>query len=1315
MDKSIKLQRIAFNYRTVNDAEFNPLKFTSIIECEKPNNDLSRFRGNIIHANGKKAALYKENLLLRGCTIRNTEEVTGIVIYAGHETKALLNNSGPRYKRSKLERQMNMDVLWCVLILIIMCLLSAIGHGLWVWQHEEKKPLFDVPASNGNYLSPVLAAVYLFLTMIIVLQVLIPISLYVSIEIVKICQVFFIHQDKELYDEETDSKLQCRALNITEDLGQIQYIFSDKTGTLTENKMVFRRCTVSGIEYSHDANARRIAMYQEADSEEDEAAPKGGTLSQRGSIGSHQSVKVVHRTQSTKSHRRTGSRAEAKRASILSKHTAFSSPMEKDITPDPKLFEKVNECARCLEIMRNQEKSLSHLSPELADIFDFFIALTICNTVVVTAPNQPRHKVRVRFELKSPVKTIEDFIRRFTPSRLTSGSNSGSSSSLSTGKSTHKTGSSFLSTLSTESTLLKLEARLTRSSPKMNNNGYGVQSTGGWATENGLKEGELRYEAESPDEAALVYAARAYNCSLVGRLPDQVSVELPYLGRLTFELLHTLGFDSIRKRMSVVIRHPLTDEINVYTKGADSVMMDLLLPCSSDDSRGKHQKKIQSKTQNYLNLYAVDGLRTLCIAKKVLSKEEYACWLQSHLEAESSLENRDELLFQSAIRLETNLHLLGATGIEDRLQDGVPETIANLRQAGLQIWVLTGDKQETAVNIAYACKLLDHDEEIITLNAESQETCAALLEQCLYYVESKFSNSEVNKSLGKLNIGFTSLHPPSPSDATCPNLGLVIDGRTLAYALDKTLEDKFLSLARRCRSVLCCRSTPLQKSMVVKLVRNKLKAMTLAIGDGANDVSMIQVADVGVGISGQEGMQAVMASDFAVPRFRQLEKLLLVHGHWCYSRLANMVLYFFYKNAMFVALLFWYQFFCGFSGSSMIDQWFLIFFNLLFSSLPQLITGVLDKDIPAEILVAVPQLYKSGQNMEEYQPHMFWMNMIDAAYQSLVCFFIPYFAYHDSDVDIFSWGTVIMTIALFVIILHLGIETKTWTWLHWTACGFSILLFFIVSLVYNAFCSTCFPPSNPYWTMQKLMGDPMFYLTTIISTIVALLPRFLYRTIQGTVFPTQLQLGRQMSRWARKELNVHKDIISQPHPVGEQELPSSASKGSDTSGPHPQDQSPLASQSEYQPSSVTESRNGHRTANVNTQSLNDTMMDSLRGHSPVSQRPEGAIQEGPSGDSEGESSTREVSPLSSILDLPDFSLLNWISSTPLFNGFGRAFRLSQSSLQTDVLGSTFLSVGSQLDQDLKGLKRETSDCFQEKVKGTEAVCRNSENLETTFL
>ncbi|XP_023046196.2 probable phospholipid-transporting ATPase VA [Piliocolobus tephrosceles] len=1234
-------------------SEFNPLTFTSVIECEKPNNDLSRFRGCIIHDNGKKAGLYKENLLLRGCTLRNTDAVVGIVIYAGHETKALLNNSGPRYKRSKLERQMNGDVLWCVLLLVCMSLFSAVGHGLWIWRYQEKKSLFYVPTSDGSSLSPVTAAVYSFLTMIIVLQVLIPISLYVSIEIVKACQVYFINQDAQLYDEETDSQLQCRALNITEDLGQIQYIFSDKTGTLTENKMVFRRCTVSGVEYSHDANAQRLARYQEADSEEEEVVPRGGSVSQRGSIGSHQSVRVLHRTQSTKSHRRTGSRAEAKRASMLSKHTAFSSPMEKDITPDPKLLEKVSECDKSLAVARHQEHPLAHLSPELSDVFDFFIALTICNTVVVTCPDQPRTKVRVRFELKSPVKTIEDFLRRFTPSCLTSGCSS--IGSLAANKSNHKSGPGFLSTPCSDGMLLRLE-RLGQPTSAITSNGCSSQADD-WASELAQEqepERELRYEAESPDEAALVYAARAYNCVLVERLHDQVSVELPHLGRLTFELLHTLGFDSIRKRMSVVIRHPLTDEINVYTKGADSVVMDLLQPCSSVDARGRHQKKIRSKTQNYLNLYAAEGLRTLCIAKRVLSKEEYACWLQSHLEAESSLEKSEELLFQSAVRLETNLHLLGATGIEDRLQDGVPETISKLRQAGLQIWLLTGDKQETAVNIAYACKLLDHDEEVITLNATSQEACAALLDQCLRYVQSRGLQRAPEKTKGKVSTRFSSLCPPSMSTASGRSPSLVIDGRSLAYALEKNLEDKFLFLAKQCRSVLCCRSTPLQKSMVVKLVRSKLKAMTLAIGDGANDVSMIQVADVGVGISGQEGMQAVMASDFAVPKFRYLERLLILHGHWCYSRLANMVLYFFYKNTMFVGLLFWFQFFCGFSASAMIDQWYLIFFNLLFSSLPPLVTGVLDRDVPANVLQTNPQLYKSGQNMEEYRPRTFWFNMADATFQSLVCFSIPYLAYYDSNVDLFTWGTPIVTIALLTFLLHLGIETKTWTWLNWITCGFSVLLFFAVALIYNASCATCYPPSNPYWTMQALLGDPVFYLTCLMTPVAALLPRLFFRSLQGSVFPTQLQLARQLARKSPRRHRTPKETFAQgclPKDSGTEH-----SAGRTVSVPLSQ-----PSWHTQQPACSPEASGEPSTADMSMALREHTLLERLSAPAPRSSTPGDAVPGGcPEESKVRAASISRVTPLSSLFSLPPFSLLNWISSWSLVSRLGSVLQFSRT-------------------------------------------------------
>ena len=211
----------------------------------------------------------------------------------------------------------------------------------------------------------------------------------------------------------------------------------------------------------------------------------------------------------------------------------------------------------------------------------------------------------MRFELKSPVKTIEDFIKRFTPSRLTS-SNSSSSSSLLAERSARRGASGAMPSPSSESTLTKLDE-----GEGGEGGGVGGEGTDANAFSPApptydakpapVEEGELRYEAESPDEAALVYAARAYKCSLVGRLPDQVTVELPHLGKLSFELLHTLGFDATRKRMSVVVRHPLTNQITVYTKGADSVIMDLIRPPSTCRPGGERKTHRNTHTHIYIH------------------------------------------------------------------------------------------------------------------------------------------------------------------------------------------------------------------------------------------------------------------------------------------------------------------------------------------------------------------------------------------------------------------------------------------------------------------------------------------------------------------------------------------------------------------------------------------------------------------------------------------------------------------------------------------------------------------------------------------
>ncbi|XP_060728184.1 probable phospholipid-transporting ATPase VD isoform X1 [Tachysurus vachellii] len=1063
--------------------EFTPENFSSRIECENPNDDLRRFRGYMEHPDKIRVGLHNENLLLRSCTVRNTETVIGIVVYAGHETKAMQNNSGPRYKRSKLERKLNIDIIWSVVLLLLMCLISAVGHGVWL--SGLKDPVFII--SDGTH--PALAGFYMFWTMIIVLQVLIPISLYVSIEIVKLGQVYFIQNDLDLYDARLDTGIQCRALNITEDLGQIQYLFSDKTGTLTENRMLFRRCTVAGKEYPHNEHAQAMEQYEEQVAGHPDRTLTLCSSSRKSLSCNRSSVSINTLTAATDTH---------SPHSTLNRHVAgaFSSAMECAVIPDVELQEKL----RALSFPRCS--SIKYDASELSHILDFFLALAVCNTVVVSSPSQPRHVVKTPVA-RTPLRSLEEMktlLQKLSRPRFSLSPTESSDSPpgytrrfFSLGRHSHNTPPHTpANTPSPSPAITPQQQHHSEVSEQICDEDDKEEDN-----DDKEEEEELLYEAESPDEAALVQAARAYGCTLLGRSPEQLLVALPGTGPLTVPLLHLLPFHSARKRMSVVVRHPLTSQVVVYTKGADNVIMEL----AGTSDHGDCSREIMKRTQRHLDDYAKEGLRTLCVAKRVLQEVEYKAWLTEHAFAETSIENREELLLESAQRLETNLTLLGATGIVDRLQEDVPETIEALQRAGIKVWVLTGDKQETAINIACACKLLRPTDQLLTANCDSKEACEARL-------------LELQRDIGLFkDRGLSNTDMAvSQDDAGISGFTLVIDGRTLDFALQKDLQKVFLDVTVSCRSVICCRSTPLQKSQVVRLVGDSLRVMALAIGDGANDVSMIQVADVGVGISGQEGMQAVMSSDFAISRFKHLRKLLLVHGHWCYNRLANMILYFFYKNVMYVNLLFWFQFFCGFSGSTMSNSWVLIFFNLLFTSAPPLLYGMLDKNVAVNTLLSLPQLYKAGQNSQAYLASTFWLNMLDAFYQSLICFFIPYCAYAGSDIDLFSFGSPINGSALLIILLHQVIESHTLTWLNAVVLLGSGIFYYVFVLVYSITCVTCNAPTNPYGIETKLMSEPLYYCVCGLTTVLALLPRVLCRALSNSICPSDIVKAQKLDK-----------------------------------------------------------------------------------------------------------------------------------------------------------------------------------------------------------
>jgi phospholipid-translocating ATPase len=393
----------------------------------------------------------------------------------------------------------------------------------------------------------------------------------------------------------------------------------------------------------------------------------------------------------------------------------------------------------------------------------------------------------------------------------------------------------------------------------------------------------IEYKAQSPDEAALVASARDVGFVYLGRESNTLTAEIMGVKK-KYELLNVLEFNSTRKRMSVIIKPEDSDKIVLLCKGADSVIGERLCTEFGDQQElEKQQKDLQGITLKHLEEFANEGLRTLCLAYRFISPQEYKAWNRSFQEASAAIHNRDEKIEEVCEEIETNMLLMGGTAIEDRLQDGVPETIALLAQSGIKLWVLTGDKTETAINIGFSCNLITIDMELIIVRADDRESTLVELEKAL-----KIS-SEVEG--GK-------------------RCALVIDGSTLKYALEPKTKDLVLDLGMRCSSVICCRVSPKQKAEVVRLVKKGLKVMTLAIGDGANDVSMIQEANVGIGISGVEGRQAVMASDYAIAQFRFLQKLLIVHGRWSYLRISEMIMGFFFKNIVWTLVLFWYQIFC---------------------------------------------------------------------------------------------------------------------------------------------------------------------------------------------------------------------------------------------------------------------------------------------------------------------------------------------------------------------------------------------------------------------
>lgn len=622
------------------------------------------------------------------------------------------------------------------------------------------------------------------------------------------------------------------------------------------------------------------------------------------------------------------------------------------------------------------------------------------------------------------------------------------------------------------------------------------------------------YSASSPDEAALCYGAQHFGFAFQNRDSSGVNIEVDG-SMMRVEILATIKFNSTRKRSSVIAKFTdpgHNERLVLYTKGADSIIMDRLAPENKASPEMEQNLEI-------LKTFAEDGLRTLCLASRELTRAEVDDWLKSWNEAQLATENREEKQDAVSEKLEINLTMIGITGIEDRLQEGVSDTIVRMTQAGIKVWMLTGDKFETAVNIGVATGLLEAQEgskgERAVLTAGDHEDSKGDFQPALLTTRLKDFAEQARKTKlrGKMFEA------------------MVIDGRCLETALEPNNALDFAAIGHTCRTVVCCRVTPKQKGAVVRLIKETQQVITLAIGDGANDCNMIQSADVGVGIRGVEGLQAFNICDYGISQFRFLGLLTLVHGRWCYRRVAILANYMFYKNIVLVLPQYFLGCVSGFSGQKLYNDVLYQSYNVLFTFLPIMVFGVLDQDVSKRASLTYPELYMAGTQKMYMNRRVFARWLARGVWHALAVFFVPYCTMANGNIthadgkanDIWLVGSVVFLLVCTVSNLTVLVETFYFHWLVHVSIVLSAIVLFImqgyVSGLHGAVVT-----SELYGSTQRIFGCPMVLLVIFVSCSFAVLVDIHLKGFECCFFPNVLHhvqarvlQDRQRQRFASPE------------------------------------------------------------------------------------------------------------------------------------------------------------------------------------------------------
>lgn len=1092
-----KLPNIELN-KTTNKAK-NLFDLSGTITSEDPNIDLYNYEGSLnisnIRTNEKETyPLGPDNVIYRGSIIRNTDCCLGVVIFTGEESKIRMNAiKNPRIKAPKLQRKINMIVAFMVLLVISISLFSFMGEKIL---HKRYESLNWYIASQSVGTAPTIMG------FIIMFNTMIPLSLYVTMEIIKVVQMMLLQSDIDMYHQPSDTPAEARTATILEELGQVSYIFSDKTGTLTDNVMLFRKFSVCGVPWIHDIDLL-IKKDDHSDPNDltdvfsaDENINKPGVkiTAGRPSMASlNQKPLNKEKEKSEFDHHDIQSSLEfikyiqlnpnsifAKKASffllsIALCHTCLPRKIQKkkednnindDDSIDSLHAASINNDEDYEHVGDDEDQQIEYqaASPdELALVqagcdmgfilFDRKQKIVTLKTYPDGFDNEPeftKYEILDVIEFSSARKRMSVIVR-FPNNKI------------------------ILFCKGADNIILE---RLVRSDLVSNVKNEVFRSV----SQRRKAEAEFILKKKSIELSPQNSPRNSFSSN---RLSLSISRNSNN-NRDIYDNIDSL-LDSNDEDYKFIENNKKSLDLEIKKKYQLSSSQyippnNLLLD----------EKFILERTLQHIDDFSSDGLRTLLYSYRELNVEEYSKWSKKYADAKTSLINRSEKIETIGKEFEEELILLGCTAIEDKLQDGVPETIEKLRRAGIRMWMLTGDKRETAINIGYSCKLIKDYSSVIILSNEDKNGNLNIVDK----LTSIMTTTEIE--LDKGNI------------AHCV---VVIDGSTLTdIENDVTLLTLFISLGIKANSVIVCRASPSQKAKMVLEVRaiNKNK-VTLAIGDGANDIAMIQSADVGIGITGKEGLQAARTSDYSIAQFRYLSKLLLVHGRYNYIRTSKFVLCTFYKELLFYLSQLIYQKYTLFTGSSLYESWSLSMFNTLFTSLPVLCIGMIDKDLNESTLIAIPELYQKGVKNETFNLPIFIQWVLLASLQSVTLSFLTFELFgfnalidnttYPVGVVLFTTFIIVINTKLNIIEMHTINKISVISWVV-SVFGWTVWCMLLVGL-YKTKINTIFYVQHGLF--EHFGRDFQFWASILILSVLGIWIDFIFYFVTHLFYSTDTE------------------------------------------------------------------------------------------------------------------------------------------------------------------------------------------------------------------